>query len=76
MMGHFDDLHPEYEVLDWRGWPYFVDFAWKPGQVKFAFEVKRLRPTCAKHRSDALSAGIESRDLSTNRGLSGSGDTI
>ncbi|MEK4186828.1 MULTISPECIES: winged helix-turn-helix domain-containing protein [unclassified Paenibacillus] len=44
MMGHFDDLHPEYEVLDWRGWPYFVDFAWKPGQVKFAFEVKGYGP--------------------------------
>lgn len=46
MMGHFNDLHPEYEVLDWRGWPYFVDYAWKPGQVKFAFEVKVTAHMC------------------------------
>lgn len=44
MMGHFNDLHPEYEVLDWRSKPYFVDFVWKPGQVKFAFEVKGYGP--------------------------------
>lgn len=44
MMGHLNDLHPEYEVLDWRSRPYFVDFVWKPGQVKFAFEVKGYGP--------------------------------
>ncbi|MEC0172099.1 hypothetical protein [Paenibacillus graminis] len=40
IFGHMADLHPEYEVMDWRGRPYFVDFVWKPGQVKFAFEIK------------------------------------
>ncbi|MNO58936.1 hypothetical protein D3C76_495120 [compost metagenome] len=44
MMGNFNDLHPEYEVMDWRNKPYFVDFVWKPGQVKFAFEVKGYGP--------------------------------
>lgn len=37
IFGKLDDLHPEYEVADWRGRPYFV---WKPGQVKFAIEIK------------------------------------
>ncbi|WP_339313183.1 RAP domain-containing protein [Paenibacillus sp. FSL M7-0896] len=40
IFGKLDDLHPEYEVADWRGRPYFVDFVWKPGQVKFAIEIK------------------------------------
>lgn len=40
MLGRLKDLHPEYEVADWRGKPYFVDFVWKKGQVKFAIEVK------------------------------------
>lgn len=44
IFGHMDDLHPEYEVSDWRGRPYFVDLVWKPGQVKFAFEVKGYGP--------------------------------
>lgn len=44
IMGNFNDLHPEYEVVDLRGKPYFVDFVWKPGQVKFAFEVKGYGP--------------------------------
>lgn len=43
-MGHFNDLHPEYEVVDWRNRPYFVDFVWNPGQVKFAFEIKGYGP--------------------------------
>jgi hypothetical protein len=44
IFGHMDDLHPEYEVMDWRGRPYFVDFVWKPGQVKFAIEIKGYGP--------------------------------
>ncbi|QSF44808.1 DeoR/GlpR family DNA-binding transcription regulator [Paenibacillus tianjinensis] len=44
IFGHLDDLHPEYEVLDWRGRPYFVDLVWKPGQVKFAVEIKGYGP--------------------------------
>ncbi|MDQ0192057.1 hypothetical protein [Paenibacillus wynnii] len=44
MFGHLNDLHPEYEVADWRGRPYFIDFVWKPGQVKFAIEVKGYGP--------------------------------
>lgn len=44
LFGHFDHLHPEYEVADWRGHPYFVDFAWIRGQCKFAFEIKGYGP--------------------------------
>lgn len=40
LFGHFDHLHPEYEVTDWRGKPYFVDFAWIRGQCRIAFEIK------------------------------------
>ncbi|NMO95467.1 hypothetical protein [Paenibacillus lemnae] len=39
LMGHFRDLHPEYEVLDWRGRSYFVDFMWIMGALRFAFEI-------------------------------------
>ncbi|ASA19889.1 hypothetical protein [Paenibacillus donghaensis] len=44
MFGQLDHLHPEYEVADWRGRPYFVDFVWKPGEVKYAIEVKGYGP--------------------------------
>jgi hypothetical protein len=38
--GNFDHLHPEYEVLDWRGRSYFADFAWLPGHVRVIIEIK------------------------------------
>lgn len=44
IFGNMDHLHPEYEVADWRGRPYFVDLVWKPGQVKFAIEIKGYGP--------------------------------
>ncbi|AIQ49789.1 hypothetical protein R70723_30810 [Paenibacillus sp. FSL R7-0273] len=44
LFGDFKHLHPEYEVSDWRGRPYFVDYVWKPGQVKFAIEIKGYGP--------------------------------
>lgn len=31
--------HPEYEVKDWRGRPYFVDFMWIVGRIRVAFEI-------------------------------------
>lgn len=42
LLGHFEQLHPEYEVLDWRGRSYFADFAWlsESGLVKLLFEIK------------------------------------
>lgn len=48
VFGNLNDLHPEYEVADWRGMPYFVDFVWKPGQLKFAIEVKGYGPHVTK----------------------------
>lgn len=40
LQGNFNDLHPEYEVLDWRGRSYYGDFAYLPGQLKFIWEIK------------------------------------
>lgn len=40
LQGSFDYLHPEYEVMDWRGRSYFADLAWLPGYVKLLFEIK------------------------------------
>lgn len=39
LMGHFIGLHPEYEVMDWRGRSYFVDFIWILGGLRFVFEI-------------------------------------
>lgn len=38
-MGHFRGLHPEYEIKDWRGRSYFVDFMWILGSLRFVFEI-------------------------------------
>lgn len=39
LVGSFHSLHPEYEVLDWRGRSYFVDFMWILGDLRFAIEI-------------------------------------
>jgi very-short-patch-repair endonuclease len=39
LLGHFEGLHPEYEVMDWRGRSYFVDFVWKVQGKRFAIEI-------------------------------------
>jgi len=41
---HFDQLHPEYEVIDWRGQPYFCDFVWITPYAKLAIEIKGFGP--------------------------------
>ncbi|MFC5404002.1 DUF559 domain-containing protein [Cohnella soli] len=38
--GRFDQLHPEFEVLDWRGHSYFCDFVWITPYVKLVIEIK------------------------------------
>lgn len=40
LRGDFSNLHPEYEVTDWRGRSYFADFAWTPGYIKIIIEIK------------------------------------
>lgn len=42
LRGDFCGLHPEYEVLDWRGRSYFADFVYIPGQgsLKLLIEIK------------------------------------
>lgn len=44
LRGNFDDLHPEYEILDWRGHSYFCDFVWWTDYVKLVFEIKGFGP--------------------------------
>jgi hypothetical protein len=44
ILGNLADLHPEYEVMDWRGRPIYVDIVWTPGHCKFAFEIKGYGP--------------------------------
>jgi len=44
LRGNFDDLHPEFEVLDWRGLSYFCDFAWLTRSVKLIIEIKGFGP--------------------------------
>lgn len=39
LAGHFNGLHPEYEVKDWRGRSYFVDILWEVGASRIAFEI-------------------------------------
>ncbi|WP_052416362.1 hypothetical protein [Paenibacillus sp. FSL R5-0912] len=39
LAGHFQGLHPEYEVKDWRGRSYFVDVLWEVGVSRIAFEI-------------------------------------
>lgn len=39
MLGHFDGLHPEYEVLDWRHRSYFVDFMYIAGKHHWVIEI-------------------------------------
>jgi len=39
--GNLHHLHPEYEILDWRGKSYFADYAWlPPGPIKLLIEIK------------------------------------
>lgn len=44
LRGNLDDLHPEYEISDWRGRPYFADLAWLPGSSKILLEIKGYGP--------------------------------
>ncbi|GGH32923.1 hypothetical protein [Paenibacillus segetis] len=41
---NFDGLHPEYEIVDWRGRSYFGDFAYLKGPLKFIIEIKGYGP--------------------------------
>lgn len=39
LIGHFNGLHPEYEVKDWRGRSYYADFLWEVGGTRIVFEI-------------------------------------
>lgn len=40
LKGNFNQLHPEYEVLDWRGRSYFADYLYMPSLWKVLIEIK------------------------------------
>ncbi len=40
LFGHFIGLHPEYEMLDWRGFPFYADFMWIIGSTRIVFEIQ------------------------------------
>ena len=44
LVGNFDYLHPEYEVKDWRGNPYYLDLVWICGTLKLVIEIKGYGP--------------------------------
>jgi len=44
LFGHFEGLHPEYEIADWRGKKFFVDLMWRSGKMQIAFEIKGYGP--------------------------------
>jgi len=44
LRGSLDDIHPEYEVPDWRGRSYYADFMWQVGLVKLIIEIKGYGP--------------------------------
>ncbi|MNN28077.1 hypothetical protein D3C81_1416350 [compost metagenome] len=44
LRGNFDNLHPEFEVLDWRGLSYFCDFVWLTQPIKLVIEIKGFGP--------------------------------
>ncbi len=63
LKGNLDHLHPEYEIMDWRGRSYFIDFAWiPPGLITFLWELKGF----AKHIRDMDRNGFNN---DTNREL-------
>ncbi|MFC5471249.1 DUF559 domain-containing protein [Cohnella suwonensis] len=40
LYGNFDGLHPEFEIVDFRGKSYFADFMFRMGFLKFVIEIK------------------------------------
>lgn len=40
LFGHFKGLHPEFEVMDWRGYPFYADFMWTVGSIRILFEIQ------------------------------------
>jgi hypothetical protein len=46
--GNFDDLHPEYEISDFRDGSRFLDFAWLRNTVRLAIEIDGFGPHSQK----------------------------
>lgn len=69
LKGNLEHLHPEYEVMDWRGRSYFIDFGFKlPGNIILLIEIKGF----AKHVRDMDRNGF-SNDTNRETFLEGIG---
>lgn len=44
LTSNLQDLHPEYEIIDWRGRSYFIDMVWLLGYIKLGIEIKGYGP--------------------------------
>lgn len=44
LYGDLNNLHPEYEVADWRGMKFFIDLLYVHSGVRIAFEIKGYGP--------------------------------
>jgi hypothetical protein len=44
MIWYYHHLHPEYEVLDWRGVPYYIDLAYIRTFIRIGIEIKSYGP--------------------------------
>jgi hypothetical protein len=73
LKGYFEDLHPEYEVLDWRGRSYFADFCYSPKRWRILIEIKGFgehvrnmdrEKYCRELNREAFLSGIGYRILS------------
>jgi very-short-patch-repair endonuclease len=72
LKGNFEQLHPEYEVVDWRGRPYFADFCYRPGnRLRLIIEIKGF----ATHVRDLDREGF-SRECNRETFLTGNGYTV
>ncbi len=71
LKGNFDHLHPEYEVLDWRGRPYYADFCYRLGRLRLLIEIKGY----VTHVRDLDRPGF-SRECNRETFLKGLGFTV
>lgn len=44
LFGTLEDMHPEYEVADWRGSKFYIDLLYWKNDIRIAFEIKGYGP--------------------------------
>lgn len=66
--GSFANLHPEYEVKDWRGRSYFLDFAYLVYPLMLGIDVKGYGPHVAEADRSAYSRELNRESFLTALG--------